>query len=201
VTEEEARRRTALRLRNLADRLALESASPETWEAVTSALDAAEGLLPVEPAAETALARRFSPDADPATATLTGDDPVAQHPLAQASSAVYPPIDLSFEGDRLVADVAFGPAWEGPPGLVHGGYVAAGFDIVCSAMASRRQGPTMTRFLNVRYLKPSRYRHRLRYEVEVEREEGRLLDLRATLLVEGRVTARATAQFASMGGR
>ena len=35
----------------------------------------------------------------------------------------------------------------------------------------------------------------------VEREEGRLLDLRATLRVEGRVTARASAQFASMAGR
>ncbi len=38
----------------------------------------------------------------------------------------------------------------------------------------------------------------LRYEIQAGEPDGRLLDLHGTLLADGRVTMRATAQFASL---
>jgi acyl-coenzyme A thioesterase PaaI-like protein len=203
VTDDDGRRAVAAALRDLAERVAVADAPAETWAAVEGLVAEAATQLPTAADAASAFARRV---ADLRASTAPGGGPdldvVAQHPLAHATSAVYPPIELTFTDDGgLVAEVTFGPAWEGPPDLVHGGFVAAGFDIVCSALAGRRQGPTVTRHLHVRYLKPTPYEHPLRYEVTVEREEGRLLDLRATLLVEGRVRARATAQFAALPRR
>ena len=203
VTDDEGRRAVAAALRDLADRVAVAEAPDAAWAAVEDLLTEAATQLPTAEGGGSSFARRVAdlrasaaPDGGPSL------DVVAQHPLAHAASAVYPPIELTFTDEGgLVAEVAFGPAWEGPPDLVHGGFVAAGFDIVCSALAGRRQGPTVTRHLHVRYLKPTPYQHPLRYEVTVEREEGRLLDLRATLLVEGRVRARATAQFAALPPR
>lgn len=111
---------------------------------------------------------------------------------------MYPPIELEVDDDLLVARVRFGPAWEGPPDLVHGGYLAAGFDMVLSAMAHHVLGHSVTRRLQVRYLKPTFLGAPLRYEVEADAPQGRLLDLRGRLYADDQITMRASAQFASL---
>lgn len=140
----------------------------------------------------------FGPGADARTRFARGFTDAARHPIAEGTSGVYPPIDLTIRDGLLVAEVTFGPAWEGPPDLVHGGYLAAGFDMVLSAMAHHVLGHSVTRRLQVRYLRPTFWGRRLRYEVEADEPQGRLLDLRGRLVSDGQVTMRASAQFATL---
>ncbi len=181
----EQRRAVADRLRVLAGRLATDELAPERLAALSAALEAAEAAFdPVAPE-RTAFARSFAGTAD-------------AHPLGAGTSGVYPPFAFE-EGDGvLVARIDFGPAWEGPPDLVHGGFLAAGFDMVLSAMAHRVLGHAVTRRLQVRYLRPTFWRSSLRYEVTADEPVGRLLDLRGVLFADDQVTMRASAQFASV---
>lgn len=171
-------------LRSLAAHLASDDLDGDGWEQVASALHAAEELLPAQSPARTRFAR--------------GVHTAARHPIAEGSSGVYPPFEFVDTSEGLTAHVRFGPAWEGPPDLVHGGFLAAGFDMVLSSMAHRVLGHSVTRRLQVRYLKPTFFTSDLRYEVVADEPKGRLLELRGQLLADGQVTMRARAQFASL---
>ena len=115
------------------------------------------------------------------------------HPLLGAVHPFAPPIALRAEGDRLLGDVTFDVRFEGNAGWVHGGFVAAGFDIVAvqAARLSGRAGPTGT--LSVRYLRPTPTGVPLRYEGRFERAEGRRLHVSGRLAPRdgGAATAEA----------
>jgi len=183
VTDDQ-RRQVAQRLRSLADRAAVVDLPADGWADLDARLAAAEQL--------------FATGEDDRTRFARGFIEAARHPISEGTSGVYPPIDFVWHDDLLVAHIRFGPAWEGPPDLVHGGYLAAGFDMVISSMAHRILGHSVTRRLQLRYLKPTFYRSALRYEVEADAPQGRLLELRARLYADDQVTMRATAQFASV---
>lgn len=175
----------AQRLRELASLAAVEDLDHEGWEAVRSLLDqASASFAPGGGNDRSRFARGFTE--------------AARHPVAEGTSGVYPPFDLRIDDGLLVAETSFDAAWEGPPDLVHGGYLAAGFDMVLSAMAHHVLGHSVTRRLQVRYLRPTFLGARLRYEVEAGEPQGRLLDLRGRLLADGQVTMRASGQFATL---
>jgi acyl-coenzyme A thioesterase PaaI-like protein len=109
-----------------------------------------------------------------------------------------PPMKLSAVGDEAVALVTFGPAFEGAPGFVHGGLVAAAFDQLFGYLQSCRQVPSLTRELTVRYKRPTPFSTELRIEGKWDRSEGRRHYLSARLLAEGEVTAEAEAVFVSL---
>lgn len=182
----------AERLRAVADRLA--SVPPDevaTLDAAARRLDAVAADLG-ETAATTSFARTWAVGAD--------GGPVPRHPLGTGACGVFPPFTWEERPGGLAAEVCFGPAFEGPPGTVHGGFVAAAFDIVVSAAATAGLGHAVTRTLALRYLRPSPLDEALRFEVEVGERAGRLAEVRAKLRVvaDGRLTAKATAQFASV---
>ena len=60
--------------------------------------------------------------------------------------------------------VRFGSAYEGPPGHVHGGFVAAAFDEVLGYVQSLGGRPGMTGTLTVRYRSPTPLYTELRFE-------------------------------------
>lgn len=194
VSDLELRIECAARLRTLADHLASDELPYERWQQVAQVLAEVEGSLPVSPQL-TRFARSVAA-ATPRLAGAEGNDP--PHPVASATSGVFPPLSFAWGTGALVAETTFGPAWEGPPGLVHGGFLAAGFDIVLSALASQQAGPSVTRYLRFRYLRPTPLGASVRFEVEGSDPAGRLLDLRGALLLDGRVTMRAEAQFATL---
>lgn len=182
------RLRAAAALRDLADRLTTAEPSPADWEHLAAALTEATSRLAAGPASPTHFTR----------AVRSGSN--VPHPLEAGASAIYPHMDVHVTGDRLVAEGTYGPAWEGPPGLVHGGFLAAGFDMALSTLAGSFMGPSVTRWLRLRYLRPTPLGTYLRYEVKAGERRGRLLDLSGELFAHGRVTIRAKAQFASVVG-
>lgn len=117
------------------------------------------------------------------------------HPLLGTVNPVAPPLVLDVEDERIVADVTFDVRFEGNTGWVHGGFVAAGFDIVAvqAARLSGRGGPTGT--LSVRYLQPTPIGIPLRYEGWFEGADGRKLRVGARLVRtdDGQTTAEAEA--------
>jgi acyl-coenzyme A thioesterase PaaI-like protein len=94
--------------------------------------------------------------------------------------------------------VTFGSAYEGPPGSVHGGFVAAAFDEVLGYVQSLGERPGMTGTLTVRYRLPTPLHTELRFEAELVGMEGRKIFTKAHVVGEGRVCAEAEGIFISV---
>lgn len=76
-------------------------------------------------------------------------------PFIGLANPLSPPIELSQESDRVLGRVRFGAAYEGPPGCVHGGYVAAAFDELLGAAQSVAGTAGMTARLEIDYRRPT----------------------------------------------
>ena len=187
---DEARRGVAERLRTLADHLASGDLGVNELDQLQQALG------PLLPAPEDGPISSWFGRA--IAVTDAPEEAHDRHAFARGQSAVYPPIDLELDGTKLVATTRLGAAWEGPPGVVHGGFLAAGFDMACSSLAAAMLGPSVTRSLHTRYLTPTFLGAELRYEIEAGPVDGRLLELRGRLFADGTVTLRGHAQFAAL---
>ncbi|MFI5316323.1 MAG: PaaI family thioesterase [Myxococcota bacterium] len=122
-------------------------------------------------------------------------------PLIGLSNPLSPPIELRAEPDqRSVAGRAiFGSAYEGPPGCVHGGYVAAAFDEVLGFANALSGTPGMTGTLTVRYRRPTPLHTELRFEARYDRTEGRKIFTSGKLFAGESLCAEAEGLFISVG--
>ncbi|MFT3900151.1 MAG: PaaI family thioesterase [Gordonia sp. (in: high G+C Gram-positive bacteria)] len=84
---------------------------------------------------------------------------------------IAPPLVVHHDDGVAWAEAELGPAYEGPPGLVHGGIVALLLDQVLGAAADHAGVPGMTGTLTVRYRKGTRLGP-VRAEARVDRVEG-----------------------------
>lgn len=116
-------------------------------------------------------------------------------PFIGLANPMSPPMDVRYEGDRVVCDVTFGSAYEGPPGCVHGGYVAAAFDELLGAAQSLSGTQGMTAHLGVDYRRPTPLRTPLHMEGWLDRSDGRKIWARGTIVAEGELRAEAEALF------
>ena len=105
------------------------------------------------------------------------------------------PIRLVKANDRVLGYATFGPSFEGSPGTVHGGFVAAAFDQLLFVTESLTGTAAATGTLTVRYRKPTPLRTDLVFEGVVDRIEGRKIFTRGTLSANGVVTAEAEGLF------
>ncbi len=119
-------------------------------------------------------------------------------PVIGLSNPLAPPIWLHPEGDRVKGRAIFGSAYEGPPGCVHGGFVAAAFDEVLGFAQSITGNPGMTGTLTVRYRRPTPLHRELVFDAGVDRVEGRKIFVSATIAADGEVTAEAEGIFISL---
>jgi len=109
-----------------------------------------------------------------------------------------PPMKMAFEGRLASATVTFGIPFEGGPGLVHGGIVAAAFDQLFGYLQERIGAPGLTRTLTVHYDRPTPLLTELLFAGRPVRSEGRLHHVEGELTVDGKVTARAEGVFVSL---
>lgn len=168
TSRQQEARRLAAEMRTVIDRLVATQA-PE--EALRYAADSLRRL-----AVEFDLHPRGRTYEGFAEAANAGGDLAAlfdHSPLIGKANPLAPPIEISIEGDKVVGRVTFGAAYEGPPGCVHGGYLAATFDEVLGGAQSLGGRPGMTGTLTVRYRSPTPLHNPLRFEGELERVEGR----------------------------
>ena len=121
-----------------------------------------------------------------AESTLAGDVGAFfdQSPLIGLANPLAPPISIRQTGERCAEGrVTFGAAYEGPPGCVHGGFVAAAFDEVLGFAQSLTGSPGFTGTLTVVYRQPTPLHTELRFDANVVSQERR------KIFTEGRVTA------------
>jgi acyl-coenzyme A thioesterase PaaI-like protein len=134
-------------------------------------------------------------------AGLLPRDFVAFSPVSGRSNAIAPPVSLTVledeEGSHIEGVVCFGPAYEGPPGHVHGGLLAAMFD---ELLGFAQQGPGFTATLTIRYLRPTPLNRRLTLRASVERVDGRKRTIRGSCELDGTVLAEAEGLFIAPRG-
>lgn len=119
-------------------------------------------------------------------------------PMLGRANPLAPPISLWLEGDRIHGTATFGAAYEGPPGCVHGGYVAAAFDEVLGSTQSLSGSPGMTGRLTVHYRKPTPLQTELRFVGWIESVNGRKILTRGELRAGDVLCAEAEGLFISI---
>lgn len=100
-----------------------------------------------------------------------------------------------YSGSVVRARVQFGPVYEGTPGVVHGGFVAATFDHLLGAAAARAGALAVTGTLTVRYRQPTPLNTELCFETWVEKLDGRKLVAAGRVIAGEVVTAEAESLF------
>ena len=134
-------------------------------------------------------------------AALAGGDVTSffdHSPMIGLANPLAPPIQLEFGEESVVGRVTFGALYEGPPGTVHGGFVAAAFDEVLGSAQAYSGAPGMTARLIVNYRKPTPLHMPLEIEGRFERREGRKVFTSGRIVADGVVTAEAEGLFVSM---
>jgi acyl-coenzyme A thioesterase PaaI-like protein len=125
----------------------------------------------------------------------------AQSPFRGRTNALAPPLDVEQaereDGTPVIRAVAtLGPAYEGPPHGVHGGFVAGLFDEVLGATQGLTEGPGVTGRLTVHFRHLTPLGEQLQFEGWIEKEEGRRLVAKATCHAEdGTLCAEAEGLF------
>ena len=203
------RRRLAAAMRLVIERLIASDAPEEELRAAADRLEQYAEHLGTHPRrkryegiAESALAQmkalQAAGEKDPRASEvklLLGPGHFDFSPLIGRSNPLAPPITLREENRRVYGEVIFGSAYEGPPGALHGGYVAAAFDEVLGFAQSLTGSPGMTGRLEVSYRSPTPLHTLLRFEAWVESVVGRKITARCTLHAGERLCAEAVGLF------
>ena len=106
-----------------------------------------------------------------------------------------PELEIRSEEGATRGRVRFGVTFEGPPGCVHGGFVAHFFDQILGQHVLDTGLGAMTSELDVRYRRGTPIFRDLDFEVTHERRDERSVVARGRLEADGRVFAEATGLF------
>lgn len=78
------------------------------------------------------------------------------NPMAGMRNPIAPPLTVTGDDEgSTVATFTLGAAYEGPPGCLHGGMVAAVLDQVVGTAPARIRMPGLTAYLNTTYRRPT----------------------------------------------
>ena len=116
-------------------------------------------------------------------------------PMMGRYSPLAPPVLISWEDGKLIGRARFDTPYEGPPGCVHGGVIAAVFDqmLAIPNVMLGTGGPTAR--LALRYRRPTPLETDLVFEGWQESADGKRLHCRGRLLCRDVVTVEAEGTF------
>ena len=158
----------------------------ETVKAALGHLEAATALLEQEQRAGTSTLRHAD----------TGRPVAWANPAVGLRNAIAPPMIIEHEPDGSCwSEFTLGPAYEGPPGWVHGGICALLLDHILGEVASEGLSkPKFTGTISVKYLRGT-HLGPVRAEAFVERSEGVKTFARGYLRDADGVTVEAEGVF------
>jgi acyl-coenzyme A thioesterase PaaI-like protein len=193
---------------------------PAAWKAKREVADAVRALLDVLCATDADTATLLAGAAEiQGMADRFGKEPVADEPRGIAEMAfagmenfhdrsplvgranpIAPPLQFAPDPDAgFVSGMGFfGNAYEGAPGCVHGGFIAAAFDELLGMACIYSGAPGMTGTLEVSYRSPTPIRTLLRFEGRYEGRSGRKIRTRGEMYAGDRLCAEASGLFISI---
>jgi len=121
-------------------------------------------------------------------------------PLVGPLNPLAPPLTITMDGTQVTGLVTFAAAYEGPPGCVQGGFIAASFDEVLGLAQGLSGKPGMTARLTIQYRSPSPLHQPLKFVGDIERIDGRKIFTKGELrtVADDRLCAEAEGLFISM---
>jgi len=127
----------------------------------------------------------------------SGDDArlLERSGITGASNPLSAPLHLEVRGQRVVGWAEYADQYEGPPGCVHGGFVAAAFDDLLGAAQTLSGTAGFTGTLTIRMVRPTPLRRRIDYEGGVTGVDGRKIRTWGRARCAGEVVAEAEGVF------
>lgn len=111
-----------------------------------------------------------------------------------------PPVRCRWEDPFVVATAVFTNQWEGPPGTLHGGMVAAAFDAVLTVANIMTLGhPAPTARLEITYRAPTPLDTEVTLDATVRSVDGRKVTTVGSLRADGTLYAEAEGLFIDLG--
>lgn len=188
-----ARAQLADATRTIIDELMRSSAADADFEQVSAMVVQAAELLRNQ-----AHDRRYEGVAEASLAGIQ-ENFISFSPFIGELNPLAPPIKVRFDDDNnVVGTCTYGAAYEGPPGCLHGGFIAAGFDEVLGFAQAFSGHPGMTGNLNISYRSPTPLFQEVRFVGRLDRIDGRKIYASATLSAGDRLCAEAQGLFISL---
>ena len=103
----------------------------------------------------------------------------------------FPEYEIRVEGERASGTVSFPLVFEGPPAIVHGGFLAVFFDCAIQHHNCDYGTAGKTTALNIEYLRPAPILRVLQFEIE-RASDARRITSTASIKLDGSVLCRAT---------
>ncbi len=186
--QQQAARDVADALRRLARSLETTSASVEELDGLAATID---GLTEALAGSD-------------GTRSVDGDAPAVVYqahrlrersPFIGRANPVALPLVVEFVEDGIDAVANFSTLYEGPPGCLHGGYIAGIFDEVLGAAQTLAGQAGMTGRLTVHYRSPTPLNTDLHLRARLESVNGRKIVCKGTLHAGDRLCAEAEGLF------
>lgn len=121
-------------------------------------------------------------------------------PIVGLSNPLAPPFEIRIDQETGLVQAlgTFGAAYEGGPGVVHGGFLAAVVDEVLGTATILSGRPGLTGELTVRYLGPTPTHTPLEVNGRLDDQSGRRLTVSAEILADGERTVTAQGLFVAV---
>jgi hypothetical protein len=176
-------------LRRMIARLALVRPPADQLERAAAAANAFADSLDILPARSQAW--------EVSEAGLQPRDFIGHSPISGPNNPIAPPMVMSVVDDPhddgyIIGEVTFGPAYEGPPGHCHGGWVAAVWD---ELLGNAQQAAGFTAYIKVDYRAPTPLNRPLVFKGWIDRVDGRKRWIRGTCHLDGVLLSEAEGLF------
>jgi hypothetical protein len=114
------------------------------------------------------------------------------------STPISPPMTLWLDGDLVRGKANLGLTFQGPPGRVHGGVIAAMMDVLLAKTQDLSRSMGVTGTLNLRFIRATPLKTDIDMEARILRIEGRKLFCEGRFIVNGETTVHAEGIWIAM---
>lgn len=116
-------------------------------------------------------------------------------PLNGTMNPIAPPMSFEYGEQSITAKVRFHEGYQGPPGCVHGGIVAALLDDALGRTRHLTGRNCVTGSLNITYLRPTPLNSDLVVTARIEETHERKFIVNGEIIYNGQITASAVGVF------